>query len=284
MANTERGINDDQIDYWNGDAGARWVAGQEAMDAMLAPFGQAAMEAGGLVEGNVVIDLGCGCGGTSLELARRTGPAGRVLGIDISTPMLARARERASAEGLGHVQFVNADAAAHAFEPRAADLAFSRFGVMFFADPVAAFRNIRSGLRAEARLTFACWRTMPENEWVSLPREIALRHVAPPEPVAPTAPGPFAFADPAHVAAILGRAGFRGVAFTRFDHVMRHEGSPEAIAEEVARMGPASRLIQDASGEVRSRIVTDIAAEIATRHDGAGFDMESAAWIVTATA
>lgn len=284
MATPGHGINDDQIDYWNGDAGARWVAGQEAMDAMLAPFGHAAMAAGGIVQGDVVIDLGCGCGGTSLELARRTAPAGRVTGIDISTPMLARARERADAEGIGQVAFVHADAAVHAFEPGAADLAFSRFGVMFFGDPVAAFANIRSGLRVGGRLAFACWRGMAENEWVSLPREIALRHVAPPEPAAPTAPGPFAFADTAHVTAILTRAGFRGVAFARFDHVMRHEGTPGEIAEEVARMGPASRLILTAPEEVRARIVADIAAEIATRHDGKGSDMGSAAWIVTATA
>lgn len=284
MALPEKGINDDQIAYWNGDAGQRWTAEQEEMDAMLAPFGRAVMEAAEVIKGDVVIDLGCGCGGTSLELAQRTGAVGRVLGIDISTPMLARAQERAKAAGASHLSFVNTDASTHAFEPQAADLAFSRFGVMFFADPVAAFANIHKGLRADAKLAFACWRPIAENAWVSMPREIALRHVAPPEPTPPTAPGPFAFADPAHVAGILGRAGFRGITFARFDHVMRHEGTPEALAEDVARMGPASRLIVNAAEDVRARIIADIAAEIATRHDGKGYDMASAAWIVTATA
>jgi SAM-dependent methyltransferase len=225
MAMAPRGVNDDQADYWNGDAGQRWVDGQEAMDAMLAPFGEAAMEAAGVAKGAEVIDLGCGCGGTTLELARRTGPMGRVIGIDISTPMLRRAQQRASEAGLSHTLFINTDASTHGFEAQKADLAFSRFGVMFFANPIAAFANIHRGMRAEGHLAFACWRPVGENEWVTVPREVALRHVAPPEPMKPGAPGPFAFAEPAHVATVLGRAGFRGVTLARFDHAMRHEGS-----------------------------------------------------------
>ena len=284
MAAPENTSNDDQITYWNGEAGQRWVAEQEAMDASLAPFGEAAMAAAGVPKGGHVIDLGCGCGGTSLELARRVGLMGRVLGIDISTPMLARAQARASEAGIGHALFVNTDASTYRFEPQAADLAFSRFGVMFFGDPARAFANIRGGLRSGARLAFACWRPVAENEWVTLPRDIALRHVPPPEPAAPHAPGPFAFAAPEHVAAVLGRAGFRGMTFAPFDHPMAHQGSVEAIAGAVARMGPASRLIVGAPEAVRARIVEEIAQALAPRHDGKGVAMGSAAWIVTAHA
>ena len=283
MAN-EPGINDDQSAYWNGDAGQRWVDGQQAMDAMLAPFGEAAMDAVGVPRGGSVIDLGCGCGGTSLELARRTGPMGKVLGIDISTPMLSRARDRAGEAGMSHTLFVNTDASLYRFEPQAADLAFSRFGVMFFANPVEAFTNIRAGLRPGARLSFACWRPIAENEWVTVPRAVALRHVPAPEPLKPGAPGPFGFSDPAHVAAVLGRAGFRGVTLARFDHVMRHEGSVEEVSDALARMGPASRLILDAPEEARARILGDMKDETARRHDGKGVDLQSAAWIVTASA
>lgn len=283
MAKAERGVNDDQADYWNGDAGQRWVDGQEAMDAMLAPFGEAAMDAVGVPKGAEVIDLGCGCGGTTLELARRAGPMGRVLGIDISTPMLRRAQQRASEAGLSHTLFINTDASTHGFEAGKADLAFSRFGVMFFANPIAAFENIHRGMRAEGHLAFACWRPVRENEWVTVPREVALRHVAPPEPMKPGAPGPFALAEPAHVATVLGRAGFRGVTLARFDRAMRHEGSVEEVADAVARMGPASRLIVDASEEDRARIMDDMRETVARRHDGKGVDLQSAAWIVTAS-
>jgi len=276
--------NSDQIAFWNGDAGQRWVADQEAMDVTLAPFGEAAMEAVGVKKGAETIDLGCGCGGTTLELARRIGPMGRVLGIDISTPMLTRARERASKAGQSHTLFVNTDASSYQFEAQAFDLAFSRFGVMFFDKPAAAFANIRKALRPKARLGFVCWRALAENEWVTVARNVALRHVAPPEATQPGAPGPFAFADPAHVAAVLGRAGFRGVTLGRFDHVMRHEGSVETIAETMARMGPASRLIADAPEDTRKKITDDLVEAIAPRHDGEGVDLASAAWIVTANA
>ena len=276
--------NSDQIAFWNGDAGQRWVDDQEAMDATLEPFGEAAMEALGVPKGGEVIDLGCGCGGTTLELARRTGPMGRVLGIDISTPMLGRARERASAASLGHTLFVNTDASTYRFEAQAFDCAFSRFGVMFFDRPAAAFANIRKALRPGGRLGFACWRALAENEWVTLARDVALRHVAPLEPARPGAPGPFAFAEPAHVASVLGRAGFTGITLRPVDHAMRHAGEVAEIAATMARMGPASRLIADAPENVRGRIVEDLAEAIAPRYDGKAIDLAAAAWIVTANA
>lgn len=276
--------NSDQIAFWNGDAGQRWVDDQEAMDATLAPFGEAAMEAIGVPRGGEVIDLGCGCGGTTLELARRTGPMGRVLGVDISTPMLARAVQRANGASLDHTLFVNTDASSYPFEPQAFDVAFSRFGVMFFDKPAAAFANIRKALRPQGRLGFVCWRALAENEWVTVARDVALRHVAPPEPAGPGAPGPFAFAEPAHVASVLGRAGFTGITLRPFDHAMRHEGDVAEIAATMARMGPASRLIADAPEDVRGRIADDLAEAIAPRHDGKGIDLAAAAWIVTANA
>src|SRR5882672_7172935 len=133
------GPNADQIEYWNSGQAQKWVAQQERLDAMIEPLGALAIERAELSAGERAIDVGCGCGATTLAIARRVGVRGRVLGIDISAPMLARARERARAEGVAQAEFANADAQTHAFERGAWDAVCSRFGVMFFADPTRAF-------------------------------------------------------------------------------------------------------------------------------------------------
>ena len=130
--------NADQIDYWNASAGNTWATMSDRLDKMIGPVGKAAMAALAPGHGEKVIDIGCGCGQTTLELARRVGSGGQVLGVDISAPMLGVARERAAQERMEQVQFLEADAQVFAFEADAADAVFSRFGVMFFADPVAA--------------------------------------------------------------------------------------------------------------------------------------------------
>jgi SAM-dependent methyltransferase len=157
MSDAETGPNAAQIAYWNSEAGPRWVAMQERMDALLAPLLHAALERARPEAGERVLDIGCGCGATLLELAGRIGSGGSVLGVDVSAPMLGRARERVQANALAHVRLTLSDAATHAFAPGAFNLAFSRFGVMFFDDPVGAFANIRTALAATGRLVFVCW-------------------------------------------------------------------------------------------------------------------------------
>ena len=202
------GPNAEQIEYWNSERARKWVELQERMDALIEAFGARAIERAGLAAGERVIDVGCGCGGTTLDLAGRVGARGRVLGVDISAVMLSRARERAKSVGLANVEFVDADAQTHAFEAGAWDCAFSRFGVMFFADPARAFANLRRALRQGGRVSFACWRAMPENEWVTVPLTALMKVIAPPPPPLPGAPGPFAFGDPQRVRGLLGEAGF----------------------------------------------------------------------------
>jgi ubiquinone/menaquinone biosynthesis C-methylase UbiE len=163
--------NADQAAYWNGEAGARWVAGQDTLDTILAPTLKVLMDRAAVTGGERVVDIGCGCGISALELARRVGPGGRVLGVDVSAPMLARARQRATADL--PLELVVGDATVHAFAPGWADLMISRFGVMFFAEPAKAFANMRRALRAGGRLVFACWREPARNTWMSLPLQEA---------------------------------------------------------------------------------------------------------------
>src|SRR2546425_11062457 len=199
--------NAEQIRYWNEAAGPKWVVFQKVIDAQIAPLGERAMDRAGIAPGERVIDVGCGCGGTTIALGGRVGPAGLVFGIDISAPMLERAAETARAAGLTNVRFENADAQTHRLSPGAFDIVYSRFGVMFFADPVAAFANLRAALRSGGRLAFVCWQALRQNPWLFLPLQAAAQHLTLPPPPAPHPPGPFAFADPERAPGILARAG-----------------------------------------------------------------------------
>src|SRR6185369_15072156 len=183
-----------------------------------------AMDAAAVAAGERVLDVGCGCGSTTIELARRAGPTGHVVGADISGPMLADARARTAAAGLGNVELVHADAQTHAFPPSAFDLVFSRFGVMFFADPTAAFANLRGALRPGGRLAFVCWRSLPENPWMAVPLMAALQHLPPPTIPGPEDPGPFSFADRGRVERILGGAGWSDVTVTPLDETLTLPG------------------------------------------------------------
>ncbi|MBT5432796.1 MAG: class I SAM-dependent methyltransferase [Alphaproteobacteria bacterium] len=278
------GPNSDQIEYWNGDTGDKWVDAQEKLDPVLEPAGLVVMDKVGVRPGETVIDIGCGCGATSLELAQRVGPMGRLLGVDISIPMLRRAGERAAALGLAHTAFINADASNYRFEAGAADLVFSRYGVMFFTNRVEAFANIRKGLKDDGRLGFICWQPLDKNEWVLLPRDVALRHVPAPEPMDPLAPGPFAFSDPDRVRGILGEAGFQDIAIDSHEPFMSNPGTLDEVTNFLTYFGPASRLIADADDATKKAVENEVREAIAPRHDGKGVALKAAMWIVTARA
>jgi SAM-dependent methyltransferase len=274
--------NADQATSWNGLAGRRWVERQGFMDQLLAPVSAALFDTIELKPGTHVLDIGCGSGDTTLELARRVGPGGRVTGLDISAPLLARARQRAAADG--PVSFVEADATLYAFAPGDADLLFSRFGVMFFADPVRAFTNMRKGLKPGARLCFACWRDPKLSPSLSLPIEV-LRPLLPPQPVLdPEAPGPFAFADSQKVAHILDAAGFTGISARPVDLLFDAGvgGGLDAAVASALEIGPASRALADQPAEIRAVATAAIRTALEPFVKGDRVEMASAIWIVTA--
>jgi SAM-dependent methyltransferase len=275
--------NAEQAAYWNGASGERWRARQHDQDILLAPVLDVLLQRAAPAAGEVVLDVGCGCGATSVELARRIMPGGRVLGVDISAPMLQQAREHAPADL--PLDFVLADATAHSFEPGAADLLFSRFGVMFFAEPRKSFTNMRRGLRRGARLVFACWREPKRNPWLMVPFEEVCRHVARPPAPAPEAPGPFAFADERRVRDILDGAGFREVALAAvelsFDIGIGR--GLEAAVETSMGLGPASRALDGQPVELRTEAAKSIRAALEQYRAGSAVALPGAIWLVSAT-
>jgi SAM-dependent methyltransferase len=273
-----------QIAYWNDEAGPRWVAMQERMDAMLAPLLQVALDHARPVPGETVLDIGCGCGATLLELAARVSPDGRVLGVDISAPMLDRARARVRDTLLTNVRLTRSDAATHAFEPGAFDLAFSRFGVMFFDDPPAAFANIRSALATAGRLVFVCWAPPQDNLWLTVPLAAARPHLPAQPEGDPNAPGPFAFADSGRVRGILLSAGYSAVDIARHDTVMRicGPGETEAAARFAAESGPVARVLATAGPEQRAAAEQAIAAEFRRLEGPDGVALPGSVWLVSA--
>jgi SAM-dependent methyltransferase len=265
--------------YWNETAGRTWAALQDRIDRQIRPLGLAAMDRLAPAAGETVIDVGCGCGDTSLELARRVGPEGEVLGLDISGPMLEVARRRAEEAGAEGLEFRQADAQVAAL-PGGRDAVFSRFGVMFFADPTVAFRNLRRSLRPGGRLAFVCWRPLAENLWMRLPAETAADLVPPAPPPEPEAPGPFAFADPDRVRRILGGAGFEGIDIAPHDEAIGGLDL-EGTVEMSFRVGPLGAILRerpDLAPVLRERVREAVRPWL---RDGAVY-MPSATWLVGA--
>lgn len=279
------GPNAAQIEYWNSQSCVGWLTEQERLDALLAPLTEAALALAAPRLGERAVDVGCGAGATVLALARAVGPEGRVLGLDVAERLVARARERIAEAGFAHASVELADAALRPFAPEA-DLLFSRFGVMFFADPVAAFANLRRALRPGGRMAFVAWRPLAENPWFRLPVEAARGHLPPSTdpPPEPGAPGPFAFDDPARVRGILDRAGWRGVEIAPHDPTMRlaPPGGAAEAARGAAAVGPLARALAGAGEEQRRRAV-DAVAEALRAHDGpGGVALPGAVWLVSA--
>jgi SAM-dependent methyltransferase len=252
--------------YWNEIAGPRWVGRLGVQEARNVEVTALLLEAAQLAPGERVLDVGCGPGATTLPYAAAVGPQGHVTGIDISEPMLAVARQRVAEQGLTNVTLVLADAQVHGFAPASFDLLTSRFGVMFFADPTIAFRNLRGALRPGGRLCMAVWASIEQNVHRKVPYDIAVRHLGPPAP-APSpshAPGAEVFGDRDYFRGILAAAGFTEIAITpKPFHVIG--GSAASMAEHVALFGAVQRLMDEkgADNATRQAIIDETAAALA---------------------
>jgi SAM-dependent methyltransferase len=275
--------NADMRRYWNTVAGPRWVASpgfrerrnQESLALLLARLG--------LVGGESVLEIGCGTGALTVPVAEAIGAGGRLVAVDISEPMLGAARQRVAERGLGNVTLLHGDAQVFALEPAAFDLATSRMGVMFFADPAAAFRNIGSALKPGGRLVFACWAPLAENRHWLISYDIALRHLGPPTSLLAHEPGPLAFGNPDYIREVLAAAGFAAITVERA-HPTIIGGSPEEEARQALLMGPTARLIEakNPAEEIRQTIAREIEAAFAAEARSGPIHLAATIFLVAA--
>jgi SAM-dependent methyltransferase len=281
---TAAGPNAEQIAYWNELAGAKWLAFEPLLDAQISSLGLAVMDRARTSPGQRVLDVGCGCGQTSLQLGERVGATGVVTGIDVSRVMLERARTRVRDAGLGQVRFENGDAQTFSFERASFDLVFSRFGVMFFADPTAAFANLHGALAPGGRLALLCWQGLDRNPWMRVPLAAVARHIALPAPPAPGTPGPFALADAERVRGILEDAGFADVAFESLECEVLIGGGVdlERSVGFALQMGPAGAALREAGEATRLAAAESVREALAPYTTPEGVRMPSASWVVGA--
>jgi ubiquinone/menaquinone biosynthesis C-methylase UbiE len=274
--------NADQIAYWNGPGGEHWTERQPLQDILLAPISQILIDGAAANPGERIIDVGCGCGSTSIALAQAVAPSGFVLGIDISAPMLARARQLAPKTL--PVDFVLADATVYPFDPASFDLLVSRFGVMFFAEPALSFANLRRALKPAGRLAFVCWREPRENPMLMTPLQAAYKHVPKLPQPGPEDPGPFSFASEERVKRILREAGFVDVAIVprNLSLDIAIGRGLEAAVQGAIEIGPASRALHDHPEDVRAAAKESIREALKPFVRGESVPLPAAIWIVTA--
>ena len=275
--------NREQIEYWNSDAAQRWLEMQTELDRIVQPFGDAAINAAQVEEGQRILDVGCGCGGTTLALAELSGQSGKIDGADISHSMLQQAEKRASEAGLSQVKFHQADAQTHTFPSAYYDRIFSRFGVMFFDDPAAAFSNLAHSLRPGGRISFVCWQPPGENPWIMKPLQAVNEHITPPEPPPPGAPGPFSLADPINVESLLSSAGFTNIAQKIVQRQIKLGSDPVEATRFAIKVGPASARFSDASAEAVATATEAIQRLMDAHQTDDGVMLAASARVVTAT-
>jgi SAM-dependent methyltransferase len=239
------------------------------------------MAAAAIAPGEAVLDIGCGNGLTSRDAARAAGPGATVLGVDLSGPMLARAEQSAKDEGVGNIRFEQADAQVYPFETGAFDVTMSRFGVMFFADPVAAFTNIASALRPGGRLAMLVWQSLAANEWMGAMRDaLAVGRDLPLPP--PGAPGPFGLADTGYATGVLTEAGFTDVAFRGSEQPFNVGSDADDAYAFAAGLNPVQMLLADLDEPTQARALDGLRATIAAHETPDGVAFRSAAWVITA--
>jgi len=277
--------NTDQAERWNsGEDLAHWLDNQARYDRMNEPFTALILDAAAFRPGAQVLDVGCGCGGTTLAAARLIAP-GQGVGVDLSGPMLARARARAEAAGLGNAVFQQGDAQVHPFGPARFDTVISRFGTMFFADPVAAFANVRSAVRPGGRLIFVCWQPLAANQWLLVPGAALAEHLPPPGFGSGDGPGMFAFADPDRVRPILAAAGWRDIEITSEHKSILAGGGSVDDAVEFLRTGSMGRMmLAGADADTVDRAVASVRAALTPYADAEGVHLDAGVWLVQAAA
>ena len=268
----------EQAAAWNGPVGQGWLASYARIERAIAEVGKIALAAASARSGERAIDVGCGTGGTTAALAEAVGPTGHVLGVDISEVLVDAARSKR----VSNTTFVVGDAAAHPFEPASYDLVFSRFGVMFFGDPVAAFRNFQQALKPTGRLAFVCWRTPQENPWGLVPVRAAAPHLPPIPRPGPEDPGQYSFGDRTRVERILKESGFTSVTLEPLDRPIWMAADVAEVVANAGRFGPMARAFAEATPERADKARAAIAEAITPHRTAEGVMMPGACWLVRA--
>jgi SAM-dependent methyltransferase len=273
-------VNVDQAAAWDGPSGEIWVQREEAQNEALRAHSERLLEVAAVGPTDHVLDVGCGTGEATRACAR-VASDGNVLGVDLSTAMLERARARAAADGLTNVEFQRADAQVHPFAAGRADVVVSRFGVMFFADPVAAFTNIGRGMTGDGRLVAVVWQEFARNEWLRVPWD-ALVMGRPVETPPTGAAGPFGLADPDGLRSVLGAAGFRRVELEDLDAPFRFGADADDVARFAIGVGVLRPLIADLDADALERAVDALRTAMAAYETRDGVLLDSRTWIITA--
>jgi ubiquinone/menaquinone biosynthesis C-methylase UbiE len=268
----------EQAAYWKGVGGTMWLGAYDRIQRGIAGFSEVVLRAADAQPGERVLDVGCGTGGTTADLATAVGDRGRILGVDISEPLVEAARAR----GLGNAAFEVADATDYGFEPASFDLVFSRFGVMFFADPVAAFGNMRRALKPSGRLVFLCWRTPAENPWGAVPMRAAQPFLPPMARPGPEDPGQYSFGDRTRVERILAQAGFHGVSIEPVDLMMNQGRDVPDVLARIGDFGPLARAFREVAPDQIAKAKAAIAAALEPYATADGVQLAGACWLVRA--
>ncbi|MFB9267865.1 class I SAM-dependent methyltransferase [Bradyrhizobium erythrophlei] len=276
--------NADQIAYWNGPGGQRWADRQAVQDILLRPILDILLDRALPKPAERILDVGCGSGASTIAFAQKVGPSGHVFGIDVSGPMLERARQATPKDV--PVDYALADATVYPFDPASFDLLASRFGVMFFAEPALSFANMHKALKPSGRLAFACWQEPRENPFFVAPLQAVYKHVPKLPQLGPEDPGPFSFASEARVKRILGEAGFSGIAMEphRLELDLAIGRGMDAAIQAALEIGPASRALEGHPDDVRAAAAISIREALAQFAKGDSVLLPAAIWIVTARA
>ena len=273
--------NSQQAEAWDGHQGDHWVNYADHYDALMQRVTPHLMHGAAVGITDRVLDVGCGSGSTTRSAARAA-RSGSALGVDLSAAMLRDAEQRARTEGIDNVRFEQADVQVHAFAPAEFDLAISRFGVMFFEDPVAAFTNIASSLRTGGRFVFVCWQERDPNDWVTVPVGAALTVVPPPDRAPEGAPGPFSLAKPGRIRQLLTDGGFVDVGTSQLAERILLGPNADAAVDFWQGTGTARGLLDGADAETERRAVDAVRDTLRLHEAPDGIWLDSAAWLVTA--
>ena len=277
-------VNKNQKDFWSGKGGDIWVERQNAMDTMLSPLGEAALNKLNFNEEENVLDIGCGCGHTTLNIAKRIGPSGNVTGLDISEPMLKRAKESAVEMSISNTSFKCVDVQTEDLGDQIYSAAFSRFGVMFFEDSIAAFKNINKSLISGGYLSFVCWQSPAVNPWQSLFIQEVKKFLDLPSPP-PRSPGPFAFMESEYVSSILEESKFQDITIEGHEaevNMFSGRSLSDSVKDYISINPVVTQMLKESSENQVAEIVNSGIEAFSPYYSEKGLIFPSATWLVTA--